>query len=147
MAKKENGGQWYTCAGLLLFYTFIFRLSMMTATGLAARDPQMSHKPTFDGQMSPAAASKSVTSTKWRHWTTNSHDFSRNTVFIAPTYSRVRYRSPNFCPSVSPSVSPSVRSSVRQHLRRSLVFSTSEIAGSLKPCIVIVLDIPFKHAP
>ena len=32
-------------------------------------------------------------------------------------------------------------------LRRSLVFSPSEIAASLKPCIVIVLDIPFKHAP
>ena len=41
----------------------------------------------------------------------------------------------------------SVRPSVRQHLRRSLVFSTSVIAASLKPCIVIVLDIPFKHAP
>ena len=45
------------------------------------------------------------------------------------------------------SVRPYVRSSVRQHLRRSLVFLTSVIAGSLKPCIVIVLDIPFKHAP
>ena len=32
-------------------------------------------------------------------------------------------------------------------LRQSLVFSTSEIAASLKPCIVIVLDMPFKHAP
>ena len=30
---------------------------------------------------------------------------------------------------------------------RSLVFSTSVIAASLKPCIVIVLDIPFKHTP
>ena len=60
------------------------------------------------------------------------------TIIIAPAYSRVRYRSPNFCPSV--------RSSVRQHLRRSLVFSTSMIAVSLKPCIVIVLDLPFKHA-
>ena len=56
-----------TCAGLLLFYSFIFRLSMMTVIGLAARDPQMSHKLMFDGPMSPAAASKSVTSTKWRH--------------------------------------------------------------------------------
>ena len=45
------------------------------------------------------------------------------------------------------SVRPFVRPSVRQHLRRSLVFSTSEIAASLKPCIVIVPDIPFKHAP
>ena len=35
---------------------------MMTATGLAARDPQMSHKLMFRGLMSPAAASKSVTS-------------------------------------------------------------------------------------
>ena len=49
--------------------------------------------------------------------------------------------------SLLPSVRPFVRSSVRQHLRRSLVFSTSEIAASLKPCIVIVPDIPFKHAP
>ena len=72
-------------------------------------------------------------------------------VFIAPASSRVRYRSPNFCPSVRSSVRPFVRSfvrpSVRQHLRRSLVFSTSEIAASLKPCIVSVLDIHFKHAP
>ena len=49
--------------------------------------------------------------------------------------------------SVRPYVRSSVRSFVRQHLRRSLVFSTSEIAVSLKPCIVIVPDIPFKHAP
>ena len=48
---------------------------------------------------------------------------------------------------VQTSVRPFVRPSVRQHLRRSLVFSTSEIAASLKPCIVIVPDIPFKHAP
>ena len=43
-------------------------------------------------------------------------------------YSRVRYRSPNFRPSVCPSVRSFVRlfvrPSVRQHLRRSLVFST-----------------------
>ena len=45
------------------------------------------------------------------------------------------------------SVRPCVRSSVRQHLRRSLVFLTSEIAASLKPCIVIVPDISFKQAP
>ena len=49
--------------------------------------------------------------------------------------------------SVRPYVRSFVRSFVRQHLRRSLVFSTSEIAASLKPCIVIVPDIPFKHAP
>ena len=71
--------------------------------------------------------------------------------FIAPAYSRVRYRSSNFRPSVRSFVRPFVRSSVRsfvrQHLRRSLVFSTSEIVASLKPCIVIVPDIPFKHAP
>ena len=41
----------------------------------------------------------------------------------------------------------SVRPSVRQHLRRSLVFPTSVIAASMKPCILIVLDIAFKHAP
>ena len=49
--------------------------------------------------------------------------------------------------SVRPYVRPFVRPFARQHLRRSLVFSTSVIAASLKPCIVIVLDIPFKHAP
>ena len=49
--------------------------------------------------------------------------------------------------SVRPYVRSFVRSFVRQHLRRSLVFSTSKIAASLKPCIVIVPDIPFKHAP
>ena len=32
-------------------------------------------------------------------------------------------------------------------LCRSLVFSASVIAMSVKPCMVIVLDIPFKHAP
>ena len=50
-------------------------------------------------------------------------------------------------PYVRPFVRAFVRSSVRQHLRRSLVFSTSVIAASLKPCIVIVPDIPLKHAP
>ena len=50
-------------------------------------------------------------------------------------------------PFVRPSVRAFVRPSVRQHLRRSLVFSTSEMAASLKPCIVIVPDIPFKHTP
>ena len=75
------------------------------------------------------------------------NDMELFTIFIAPAYSRVRYRSPNFCPSVRSSVRLFVRPSVRQHLHRSLVFSTSEIAASLKPCIVIVPDIPFKHAP
>ena len=69
-------------------------------------------------------------------------------IFIAPAYSRVRYRSSNFRPSVRSSVRPSTfTSKFCQHLRRSLVFSTSEVAASLKPCIVIVLGIPFKHAP
>ena len=86
---------------------------------------------------------------QWRRLTSqNGTKFDvTGALFIAPAYSRVRYRSPNFCPSVRSSVRSFVRSSVRQHLRRSLVFSTSEIAASLKPCIVIVLDIPFKHAP
>ena len=57
-------------------------------------------------------------------------------LFIAPSYSRVRYKSPNFRPSV------------RQHLRRTLVFPTSviHVTASMKPCIVVDLDIPFKHA-
>ena len=36
----------------------------------------------------------------------------RSFIFIAPAYSRVRYRSPNFCPSVRSFVRSSVRSSV-----------------------------------
>ena len=32
-------------------------------------------------------------------------------IFIAPAYSRVRYRSPNFCPSVRSFVRPFVRPS------------------------------------
>ena len=47
----------------------------------------------------------------------------------------------------SPNLRSSVRTSVSQHLHRSFVYPTSEIAASVKPCIVIVLDIPFKHAP
>ena len=74
---------------------------------------------------------------------------------IAPAYSRVRYRSPNFRPSVRSSVRSFVRSSVRPSTFTSkfdiyvevFVFSASEIAVTVKPCIVIVLDIPFKHAP
>ena len=52
-----------------------------------------------------------------------------------------------------PSVHPCVHTSVHQHLHqslpfsRSLVFSASVMAASVKPCIEIVLDIPFKHAP
>ena len=34
-------------------------------------------------------------------------------IFIAPAYSRVRYRSPNFCPSIRSSVRSFVRSFVR----------------------------------
>ena len=55
-------------------------------------------------------------------------DFLVTDFVIAPAYSRVRYRSSNFRPSVRSFVRPFVRSSVRsfvrQHLRRSLVFST-----------------------
>ena len=60
--------------------------------------------------------------------------YNRNSHFYRTglRYSRVRYRSSNFCPSV------------RQHLRQSLVFSTSVIAASLKLCIVIVPDIPLS---
>ena len=57
-------------------------------------------------------------------------------LFIAPAYSRMRYRSPNFRPSVRPSTFTSK-------------FGFPYISDSeyMKPCIVIVLDIPFKHAP
>ena len=76
-------------------------------------------------------------------------------IFIAPAYSRVRYRSPNFRPSVRSFVRSSVHPSVCLSTFTSkfdiyvevFVFSASEIAVTVKPCIVIVLDIPFKHAP
>ena len=72
-------------------------------------------------------------------------------IFIAPAYSRVRYRSPNFRPSVLPFVRPSVRPSTFTSkfdiYVEVFVFSALVIAVTVKPCIVIVLDIPFKHAP
>ena len=61
--------------------------------------------------------------------------------------------------SVRPFVRSSVRSVVRPSVRPStftskfdiyvkvFVFSALVIAVTVKPCIVIVLDIPFKHAP
>ena len=67
--------------------------------------------------------------------------------FIAPAYSRVRYRSPNFRPSVRSSVRPSTFTSKFDIYVEVFVFSASEIAVTVKPCIAIVLDITFKHAP
>ena len=62
---------------------------------------------------------------------------------VAPACSRVRHRSLHFrpfvCPSVHPSVNNKVESSIKVH------FSVVVIAASVKPCIVIVLDILFKH--
>ena len=66
---------------------------------------------------------------------------------IAPAYSRVRYRSPNFCPSVHSFVRPSTFTSKFDIYVEVFVFSASVIAVTMKPCIVIVLDIPYKHAP
>ena len=54
-----------------------------------------------------------------------------------------KIRSPNFRSSIRLFVC----TSVCQHLHQSFFFSTSVIAASLKSCILIVLDIPFKHAP
>ena len=66
---------------------------------------------------------------------------------IAPAYSRVRYRSPNFCPSVRSSVRPSTFTSKFDIYVEVFVFSALVKAVTVKPCIVIILDIPFKHAP
>ena len=56
--------------------------------------------------------------------------------------------------SVRPSVRPTVRPSCPSTFTSKFdiyvevfVFSASVIAVTMKPCIVIVLDIPFKHAP
>ena len=55
------------------------------------------------------------------------------------TYSRVRYRSPNFRPSTFTS-----KFDIYVEV---FVFSALVIAVTVKPYIVIVLDIPFKHTP
>ena len=65
-------------------------------------------------------------------------------LFITPAYSRVLYRSPNFCPSDRLFVNVYVKV---WHLYRSLIFSASVIHASVKSCTIIALDIPFKHAP
>ena len=66
-------------------------------------------------------------------------------VFIAPAYSKVRYRDSTFCQSVHPFVRSSVRPSVHNLCQGA--YSVAVIAGSMKPCIVITLDTHFKKAP
>ena len=76
--------------------------------------------------------------------------FHGSVIFIAPAYSRVRYRSPNFCPSVRSSVRPSCPSTFTSKFDiyvEVFVFSASVIAVTMKTCLVIVLDILFKHTP
>ena len=53
--------------------------------------------------------------------------------------SRVQYRSSNFCLSV--------RHSVRLSTSVTINSSVPMIARIMKPCVVIVLDILYKHAP
>ena len=62
-------------------------------------------------------------------------------VFIAPAYSKVRYRGSTFRPFVRSSVRPSVHNLCQG------AYSVAEKAGSMKPCIVITLDTHFKKAP
>ena len=50
-------------------------------------------------------------------------------------------------PFVRPTVRPSTFTSKFDIYVEVFVFSTLVIAGTVKPCIVIVLDIPFKQAP
>ena len=57
-------------------------------------------------------------------------DFS---IFIAPAYSKVRYRGSTFRLFV--------------HNLCQGAYSVAVIAGSMKPCIVITLDTCFKKAP
>ena len=62
-------------------------------------------------------------------------------VFIAPAYSKVRYRGSTFRPFVRPSVRPSLHNLCQG------AYSVAVIAGSMKPCIVITLDTHFKNTP
>ena len=70
-------------------------------------------------------------------------------VFIAPAYSKVRYRGSTFRPFVRSCVRSSVRLSVRPSVHNSCqgAYSVAVIAGSMKPCIVTTLDTLFKQAP
>ena len=60
-------------------------------------------------------------------------------IFIAPAYSRVRYRNKNFYLYIRHSVRPSTSVTIN--------FSVPMIARIMKPCIIIVLDLLYKHAP
>ena len=62
-------------------------------------------------------------------------------VFIAPAYSKVRYRGSTFRSFVRSFVRPSVHNLCQG------AYSVAVIAGSMKPCIVITLDTHFKKAP
>ena len=66
-------------------------------------------------------------------------------IFIAPAYSKVRYRGSNFRPFIRPLVHSFVRPSVHNLCQGA--YSVAVIAGSMKPCIVITLDTHFKKAP
>ena len=61
--------------------------------------------------------------------------------FIAPAYSKVRYRGSTFRPFVCSLVRPSVHNLCQG------AYSVAVVAGSMKPCIVITLDTHFKKAP
>ena len=72
--------------------------------------------------------------------------------FIAPAFSKVRYRGSTFRPFVRSFVRSFVRPSVRPSTicvesGNKLHFFAAVVAVRLKPCIVIVLDTPFKQAP
>ena len=69
--------------------------------------------------------------------------------FIAPAYSKVRYRGSTFRPFVRSFVRSFVRPSVRPSVHNLCLgdYSVAVIAGSMKPCIVITLDTHFKKAP
>ena len=60
--------------------------------------------------------------------------FMRVNLFIAPAYSKVRYRGSTFRPFVRSSVRPSVHNLCQG------AYSVAVIAGSMKPCIVITLN-------
>ena len=64
-----------------------------------------------------------------------------NQIFIAPAYSKMRYRGSTFRSFVHPFVRPSVHNLCQG------AYSVAVIAGSIKPCIVITLDTHFKKAP
>ena len=76
-------------------------------------------------------------------------DHNSTVLFIAPAFSKVRYRGSTFRPFVCSFVRPQFASSLENYVEsgNKLHFFAAVVALSMKPCIVVVFDTLFKQAP